>query len=420
MTPNGILEMLSIRAWMIYEEFQFRDIRKNPRWLIAVMAVIPMLSDFVVYYTSVHPEIFSPYAQAGMKIAGTTVIVISRLPIFVTGPFSTLASMAIFDFCMGLAITSRYFIFSYLGISLAAYTPDEFRVVPILGLLVPLCVIQVTVIPWLRKFRRAMNDPGPVLKTMVFFYWAPSVIMVRPMDALDFTDSTVIVISSITSLVVIAFGWLYLIGRRRQIRLENHYLAMQTELFAEHNQLLKEQAEFIKKCRDCLQNIDIGVPRMDFPEETVLQKPGGCSNNQLLDAAITSKVEQGRSTGVPVTVEMEDLELPQGIPEIHFLTIFYNLFDNGLEAAGQCAARERYLKVSAHTDAKGLYLIMENSAGSDRPRGHFTTTKADKRNHGLGLKIVRDVVKKNHGRIHIKEEETRFTAEIFLPEQQKT
>ncbi|MDC7288788.1 ATP-binding protein [Blautia schinkii] len=415
MTPNGIFEMLSIRAWMIYEEFRFRDIRKNPRWLIAVMAFVPFVSDMVVYYTSVHPEIFSPYAQAGIKVLGTTVIVLSRFPMYETGAFSTLASMAIFDFCMGIAITLRYFIFSFLGISLAAYTPDEFRVVPILGLVLPLCLVQLTIIPWLRKFRRAMNYPGPALKTMVFFYWAPSLIMVRPMDVLDFSDSTVIVISSITSLAVLGFGWLYLIGRRRQIRLENHYLAMQAELFAEHDQMLKEQAEFMKKCKDCLQKIDANVPGMTFPDESVVCQSGGYSKNQLLDTAIETKVEQGRSTGIPITLEMKDLELPQGVPEIHFLTIFYNLFDNGLEAAGQCSVQERYLIVTAYTDGQGLYLTIENSASSDWPRGHFATTKKDKRNHGLGLKIVRDIVKKDHGRIYIKEEDSRFTAEIFLP-----
>ena len=400
MTPNGLLEMLFIRAWMIHEEFRLRDIKENPRWFIFIMAVIPMFVDVIVYDSSVHPETFSPYVQAGMKIAGTTAIVLSRLPIFVTGAFSTLASIAILDFCMGIAITLRYFIFTGLGISLAAYTPDEFRVVPILGLLVTVCFIQVTIIPWLRKYRRAMNYPGPALKTMVFFYWAPSVVMVRPMNAIDFSDSTVIIISCITNLAVICFGWLYLIGRRRRIRMENHYLAMQTELFVEHNQILKEQAEFIKMCRGYLKSLDIGVPQMKFPETSVHRCTGGYSPNELLDTAISDKVEQGRSTGIPVTVEMKGLVLPGGVPEIHFLTIFYNLFDNALEAAGQCETEKQYLKVNAHTDEQGLYLIMENSARPDRPKGKLLTTKADKQ---------------NHGQIHIKEEKASFTAEVFLP-----
>lgn len=415
MTPNGLLEMLFIRAWMTYEEFQFRDIRKNPRWFQFILAIFPMFVDVALYYTSVHPETFSLFAQAGLKLLGTVMIVLSRLPVFVTGAFSTLASQAIFDFCLGIAFILRYLIFSWLGISVAAYAPDEFRVVPILGLLLPLAIVQITIIPWLKRFRKAMNYPGLALKAMVICYWAPSVMAIRPMDAIDFSDSTVIIISSITSLAVVCFGWVYLIGYRRQIRLENHYLAMQAELFAEHNQILKEQGEFIKMCREYLQNSDFDMGQMDFPDENKLFCSGGYSTSELLDTAISKKVEQGKSTGVSITVEMKDFALLKGIPEIHFLTIFYNLFDNGLEAAGQCPPQNQYLKVSAHTDEEGLYLIMENSARENRPRGIFTTTKEDKGNHGLGLKIVRDIVRKNHGQIHLREEKCRFTAEVFLP-----
>lgn len=415
MTLNALLEMWWIRSWMVYEEFQIREKKNTSLWVRLLMWMISLFLDAVLYYSSVHPEIFSPAAQSGMKLFCVIMIAIVRLPVFSTGVWSTFTLMAILDFFAGVSIILRYSTYKLLGLNLADYTVGDFRIMPLLVLIIFGILVHFTLIRWLHRFRNGLNHPGKILKVMNIFYWLPSLITVRPMDSIDLSNGMVVIISSVTGLAVVLGGWVYMAGYRKQISNENHYLAMQAELFNEHCELLQEQMEFAKMCKSYLQSEDFKMPGVEYLENADYYGKKAFTENRMLNTAVCIKIKQCESEHVNISVKLEDFRLLPGIEEIHLLTIFYNLFDNALEAAVQCKSGEKYINICGYTQEAAVHLSIENSVTPDRKlnKGLFTTKK-DKANHGLGLNIVRDITKKYHGELMIRQEPGRFTAEAVL------
>ena len=309
----------------------------------------------------------------------------------------------------------RFGTYKLLGLNLENYTAGNFRIMPLLILIVFGILVHFTLVRWLHRFRNGLNHPGKILKIMNLFYWIPSLVAVRPMDAIDLSNSMVVVVSSITGLAVVLFGWAYMVGYRRQISKENHYLAMQAELFNEHCELLQEQMEFANMCRGYLQNGDFSMPDIEYLESSCCTGKDVFTENSMFNTAICNKIKQCEPEQVKVTVELDGFQLPPEIEDIHLLTIFYNLFDNALEAAVQCESNEKYICIRGITQADAVHLAIGNSMSPDRkPEKGLFTTKKDKANHGLGLQIVRDITKRYRGQLLLRQEPGRFTAEAVL------
>ena len=93
------------------------------------------------------------------------------------------------------------------------------------------------------------------------------------------------------------------------------------------------------------------------------------------------------------------LSQPERITIFELCTIFSNLLGNAVEAIEKVNA-QRQIKINISTFQGKIVLVVGNSCdttikGSSRPE----TTKGDKKNHGLGLKNVEEIVQKQKGSI---------------------
>ena len=76
-------------------------------------------------------------------------------------------------------------------------------------------------------------------------------------------------------------------------------------------------------------------------------------------------------------------------------------------------AREVCVKSRAQ---KGLFCLeVTNPVAGAQKNLRLQTSKADKENHGFGLRSMKEVVERNHGAMEIRAEGERFEVFLYMP-----
>lgn len=103
-----------------------------------------------------------------------------------------------------------------------------------------------------------------------------------------------------------------------------------------------------------------------------------------------------------------------GILEYDLVSLFANLLDNAIEAAQKTPKGE----ISLCVEKTGGYLkltLINSKLKKEKPiKNKFKTTKADKKHHGIGSRIIREIVDTYDGRISYKDEDSRLRTIILL------
>ena len=161
-----------------------------------------------------------------------------------------------------------------------------------------------------------------------------------------------------------------------------------------------------EKIRDLYQeSIDI------LSEEENISKTGNISFDTIVnyEAAVAQKIgiQIKLNTMIPYNMKLNDVDL---------YSLLGNLFDNAIEAAGKVEMDEREIELTAKMSGNNLYLEMVNPyVGDLRIQGeNYLTTKENSEEHGLGLRIVENIVKRYNGQIVINNEDNYFKVKILL------
>lgn len=118
-----------------------------------------------------------------------------------------------------------------------------------------------------------------------------------------------------------------------------------------------------------------------------------------------------------VRVDGEIIETGK-IEDTELCTIYGNLLSNAAEELLREENRGGELNVTLRNGSGSFSLCVENTCvGSARfgEEGMPLTRKSDRRNHGIGLRNVREGVERRGGTLLLREEGGRFTAEVRLP-----
>lgn len=129
---------------------------------------------------------------------------------------------------------------------------------------------------------------------------------------------------------------------------------------------------------------------MNNPQEYV--KTG----NDTIDSLLNYKIQKANEV-------LNEVDAKINIPEnlnlrsFDLNVVLGNLLDNAIDASMQ--TEDKQMKISIRLDKGVLFLNIRNSCQgiADGKRIFLETTKADKMNHGIGLKNVRRIVEKYHG-----------------------
>lgn len=119
-----------------------------------------------------------------------------------------------------------------------------------------------------------------------------------------------------------------------------------------------------------------------------------------------------------IDTEVEIGLIDSCIEDIDLCSIFINLFDNAIECCKHNKSKENnFIKVKA--GKKGGYLVVKFINWCDgelkiSEKKTFMTTKKNRKNHGYGLKILKEIADKYGGDFKLKAEDNIFEATLYL------
>ncbi|MCF0134411.1 MAG: GHKL domain-containing protein [Blautia sp.] len=138
------------------------------------------------------------------------------------------------------------------------------------------------------------------------------------------------------------------------------------------------------------------------------------TNNVLIDHILNVKLSYARKKAIKTYTEVL---IPENLPinEEYFCTILLNLLDNAIEAS--LLEKDPDIQIFMNLKNKNLICSIKNKIGKNVLDNNPTlmTTKPDKKNHGLGMKIIKNRVRKLNALFDISVENNYFVATVVIP-----
>lgn len=217
----------------------------------------------------------------------------------------------------------------------------------------------------------------------------------------------------------------------RKLELENERLQMQKNMLMDYYRSLMEQINWTRKFRhDIANHMQTVEGLLEIPElrtkETIdyaviLKKQ--CAklygihycDNPLINIVFENKAKKCDQNSIPIEIDVSNMHLGR-IEEFDFLSLLFNLLDNAIEGCLKVLElKDRKIKTECFEVANQMILIVSNSMSNVVVRqGRFITTKRHKQYHGVGMKIVEDVVEKYNGTLDVVAKDGQFTVRVMM------
>jgi hypothetical protein len=142
------------------------------------------------------------------------------------------------------------------------------------------------------------------------------------------------------------------------------------------------------------------------------------TGNSVLDTLIAGKMMSCRANNIKITC-VADGNLLDFMHVADICTVFGNALDNAIESVSMISDPEKRLIHIAISPKKNFVLIQINNYCENvitMNNGYPVTTKADKGNHGFGLKSIRYTVEKYHGTLNFDLKDNWFELKMLIPQ----
>ncbi len=141
------------------------------------------------------------------------------------------------------------------------------------------------------------------------------------------------------------------------------------------------------------------------------------TGNSVLDTLIAGKMMTCQSNNIKVTC-VADGNVLDFMHVADICTIFGNALDNAIESVTLIEDPEKRLIHIQVAPKKNFVLIQVNNyceSGIKIKNGYPVTTKADKSNHGFGIKSIKYTAEKYHGTVTFDLKKNWFELKILIP-----
>ena len=182
--------------------------------------------------------------------------------------------------------------------------------------------------------------------------------------------------------------------RKMRHEFKNHYIVIVT---------LLEQGEYEKAKKYAEDNFNHTMSKEIFIN----------TNNSIFNAVINSKVEIAK--GLDIDISIDTINQFEGITDVDLCSLISNMFENAIEACRKIK-ENRQIIFSAKKQGSGYLFSIKNTIEGSVLENNPTlsTTKKDKLNHGLGVKVIKDIAKKYNGIVDFFEEDNLFICNILI------
>lgn len=145
-----------------------------------------------------------------------------------------------------------------------------------------------------------------------------------------------------------------------------------------------------------------------------------CSH-KILNAMLTERKAYADECGADLELEIAEPLYLQNIDDVDLITLIGNLLDNAIEAEIHAHERNGIL-CRIHMSSNGLHVVIqiensytENGAGAETETVRHSDNIENK--HGIGLKSVKEVVRKYGGVFDCWQSDGRYIVKVILPVQ---
>ncbi len=218
---------------------------------------------------------------------------------------------------------------------------------------------------------------------------------------------------------------------KRRIKLKTHFENIQSEENRQHYmKKMCEEDEQLRRMRHDIKNqLDVVkslINENDFSNELANNYLEQYSDrfmklerlidtdNAIVNAVVNSKLVECSKENIRINTTIQNRL--KRIDDIDMCSLMGNLLDNAIEAQEKVAEDKRYIEVNMLNDDDVLYISVKNAITVSVLENNkdLSTIKADKKSHGLGTKIIKDIVEKYNGSIDYYEEEGFFCCDIRI------
>lgn len=221
--------------------------------------------------------------------------------------------------------------------------------------------------------------------------------------------------------LVIDFSIIYLVnGMLKKIQLEKEVTALSAQRQAEQRyyevaekdmeDMEAIRCDFINRLKDIYSLLEQGIHKEEVKEilEHSSENLRGSSlerycENAIVNAILTIKIKAAWEKDIVVTSNCS-IAKNIGIEEIDICSLFTNLMDNAIEACEKIQnAENRLISVKAGVRSGYLTVKLENPYIHEVvwEKGRILTSKKDYRNHGYGLKLIKEITDNYDGNMEI-------------------
>lgn len=155
--------------------------------------------------------------------------------------------------------------------------------------------------------------------------------------------------------------------------------------------------------------LNTGLNRMYLQAEEMYNNSG----EDIIKTAINEKIKKAEKFGIKIKVK-QDIGKELYMKPVDSVSIISNLFDNAIEAVINQGNTGGYIKGEIKADKEDFLCVMENTYNGNIVVNDevIVTTKKDKEKHGIGIRNVKEIVKRYGKNINIQAENGVFKVEI--------
>lgn len=377
-----------------------------------------------LFYRALHPGSASEAAAAAGSTAFWCVVLFFLCVLFVWGVRQVRFREALY--CGACAYLMEHLAYC-VRILCALFLPEGAMEAGTVGYILAVAGVYAAV--YLVFARRMVQDgalaataQGSLFLTLVTL----TVVMGMSIAASTYRFDTVHAIYASFACGAVLFGQLQ---QQKQIKSESE-LALQRQMWALHKtqyEMSRESIEIInRKCHDlkhqvaALKHIQDPSRReevIDSLQSAVMIYDAALeTGNEILDTVLTEKslICTRREIALSCIADGKQLAF---LDPVDLYTLVGNALDNAIEAVLPLSPAERLIRLRVQEKAGMVFLRIENPyAGRLELRdGLPLTSKADRQNHGFGLKSIRDMAEKYHGFLNLETEGGLFVLRLSFP-----
>lgn len=203
----------------------------------------------------------------------------------------------------------------------------------------------------------------------------------------------------------------------------NHYLLINKE-----NERVKEMYHDIKNHMICIRDlcesndVEKVLNYIDCIELRLkkygVSKQNFSTGNMIVDSILKNKKIECEEKSIDFKFNV-NFSKNEFMDIIDICTIFSNIIDNSIEACNKINSPDLEKKIkleSKYIDRFCIIVIENTKVNKVKIKGNnFITDKLDASMHGIGLKNVKNTVKKYFGEVVIEHSENKFTLKIMIP-----